>query len=88
MEIDEETRTLISELTPILNSIKWTEEEIKQSMISLREKRKLSRKEMSQFFKILYKIFLGSPRGPRFAPFIAALDKEWVIQRLKGVESS
>ncbi len=88
MEIDEESRTLILELAAILNSIKWTEEEIKQCMILLQEKKKLSRKSMSEFFKTLYMLFLGSPRGPRFAPFIVALEKDWVIQRLKGVELS
>ncbi len=50
--------------------------------MELREKAGLSRKEMNQFFQLLYQIFLGNSRGPRFAPFIAALDKEWVINKL------
>ncbi len=85
-EISEETKNIILELTHILTSIKWTEENIKQSMISLRESKNLSRKKMAEFFKILYMVFLGNSRGPRFAPFIGALDKEWVLQRLKDVE--
>ena len=86
-QIDEKMLNLVLDLTTKLASIKWTEEEIKQSMISLRENAKLSRKEMSRLFEILYNVFLGSPRGPRFAPFIAALDKEWVVARLKDVHA-
>ena len=52
-------------------------------MVTLREKSELSRKEMGQFFQILYQIFLGNTRGPRFAPFIAALDKKWVLKRFQ-----
>ncbi|MHA2005826.1 MAG: lysine--tRNA ligase [Promethearchaeota archaeon] len=68
-----------------LEKAKWTEEEIKQKMMGIREEAKLSRKEMSQFFQFLYQIFLGSTRGPRFAPFLAALDKNWVIKRFQEV---
>jgi len=78
-------RNLVVTLGTALEKTKWTEEEIKQKMINLREEAELSRKEMNQFFQILYQIFLGSTRGPRFAPFIAALDKKWVIQRLQEI---
>lgn len=87
-QIDEETRSLILNLATELDSLKWTEENIKQSMISLREKATLSRKEMTQFFKLLYQIFLGRSQGPRFAPFVASLEKEWVIARMRKVNSS
>ncbi len=85
---DEKTTSLVQYLATELASIKWTEEEIKQAMISLRENFKLSRKEIARFFEVLYQIFLGRSQGPRFAPFIAALDKEWVISRMKEVISS
>ena len=68
-----------------LEDIKWTEEEIKQKMITLREEAGISRKDMKMFFELLYRIFLGSSRGPRFAPFIASLDKKWVINKFKEV---
>ena len=87
-QIDEKEYSLVQNLATELASIKWTEEEIKRIMISLREKAALSRKEMSRFFNVLYQIFLGGSKGPRFAPFIASLDKEWVIARLKEIEAS
>ena len=68
--------------------IEWTEEKIKQSMISLRDKRNMSRKDMTRFFAVLYRIFLGSSRGPRLAPFLAVLEKDWVLERLRTVETS
>jgi lysyl-tRNA synthetase class 1 len=80
---NENIRKAVIDLAQELEGIKWTEEEIKQKMISLREKARISRKEMNQFFQLLYKIFLGSERGPRFAPFIAALDKKWVLGRFQ-----
>jgi lysyl-tRNA synthetase class 1 len=84
-QYDEKIRNLVSVLGKSFEEIKWTEEQIKEKMINLREETKLSRKEMTQFFQILYQIFLGNTRGPRFAPFIAALDKDWVMKRLQEV---
>ncbi len=85
-EVNPETKKLLFELNQALATINWTEGNIKKTMISFREKHQLSRKKMTQFFKTLYLIMLGNSRGPRFAPFIAALEKEWVINRLKEVD--
>ncbi|MFW9867282.1 MAG: lysine--tRNA ligase [Candidatus Thorarchaeota archaeon] len=86
-QYDEKILNLVTSLGDILEETKWTEEAIKQEMIVLREKSELSRKEMGRFFQILYQIFLGNTEGPRFAPFIAALDKEWVLKRLHEINS-
>ncbi|MFX0123906.1 MAG: lysine--tRNA ligase [Candidatus Hodarchaeota archaeon] len=86
-QIDENMRDLILELATEFNSLKWTEDNIKQSMVSLREKAALSRKEMIQLFQSLYQLFLGRSQGPRFAPFVASLEKDWVIARLRKVKS-
>ena len=87
-QINEKTQNLILALATEFDSLKWTEGNIKQSMISLREKAALSRKEMSQLFQSLYQLFLGRSQGPRFAPFVASLEKEWVISRLQTVKKS
>ena len=84
-QYSERIRNIVLDLGKILEKTKWTEEEIKQKMIDLREDMGLTRKEMSQFFQILYQIFLGSTKGPRFAPFIAALDKKWVIGKFQQI---
>ncbi|UCE13721.1 MAG: lysine--tRNA ligase [Candidatus Heimdallarchaeota archaeon] len=86
-QLDETMISLINNLANELTSIKWTEEEIKGCMISIRDKNQLTRKGMTQFFRTLYQIFLGRPQGPRFAPFVAALEKDWVITRLQEVNA-
>ncbi|MFX1282018.1 MAG: lysine--tRNA ligase [Promethearchaeota archaeon] len=85
-KIDKKTCNFVLDLASELALTKWTEEEIKRKMISFRGKAALSRKEMSGLFQALYQILLGSSQGPRFAPFIAALDKEWVIDRLREIQ--
>jgi len=32
---------------------------------------------------VLYTLLIGKDRGPRLAPFLASLDKEFVIKRLR-----
>ena len=86
-EIDTDTKKIVNDLIKTLESISWTEEEIRTSMMELKTKFKLSRKKMTNFFGALYLIILGTNRGPRFAPFIAALEKEWVIKRLSEINN-
>jgi lysyl-tRNA synthetase class 1 len=84
-QFDIKIRNLVNDLAIALENTKWTEEGIKKEMMALKEKAGLSRKEMNQFFQILYQIFLGNSRGPRLAPFLATLDKDWVVKRLRDV---
>ncbi len=84
-QYDIKIRNLVIDLAKALEKIKWTEDGIKKEMMALKEKAGLSRKEMNQFFQILYQTFLGKSRGPRFAPFIATLDKNWVINKLQEI---
>jgi len=86
-QIDSEMKEIINDLAATLNEISWTEEEIKNCMITVKGKFSLSRKKMTLFFGTLYQILLGTKRGPRFAPFIAALEKEWVITRLSEIDN-
>ena len=80
-------KEIINDLANTLREISWTEEEIKNCMMEVKGKFSLSRKQMTIFFGALYQILLGTKRGPRFAPFIAALEKEWVINRLSEIDT-
>jgi len=60
----------------------WTEDAIKESMVSLTKAGSLP-VETGRFFRDLYLVLLGSEKGPRAAPFLAVLEKEWVVRRLK-----
>ena len=39
--------------------------------------------DTSRFFRDLYLVLLGKERGPRAAPFLAVLEKDWVLRRLR-----
>jgi lysyl-tRNA synthetase class 1 len=41
--------------------------------------------EIEKAFSIIYMILLGSNKGPRLAPLLLALDRDWLIKRLKSV---
>lgn len=38
--------------------------------------------EVGKAFSVVYRIILGSERGPRLAPLLMALDREWLLKRL------
>ncbi len=40
--------------------------------------------ETGKAFSVLYRILIGSERGPRLAPLLLALDRDWVVKRLKS----
>jgi len=63
-------------------SARWNEDSIKESMVSLTKSGSLP-VETSRFFRDLYLVLLGSEQGPRAAPFLAVLEKDWVLRRLK-----
>lgn len=60
----------------------WTEESIKDTMVTLTKGVSLP-VPTERFFRDLYLVLLGSERGPRAAPFLAVLDRDWVVGRLK-----
>lgn len=41
---------------------------------------------VQEFFKAAYQVLIGREKGPKLLPFINALDKNFVVSRLKGVQ--
>jgi lysyl-tRNA synthetase class 1 len=39
--------------------------------------------EVSDFFAVGYRLFLDTDNGPRLGPFLAALDEQFVLERLR-----
>jgi len=60
----------------------WQEEAIKEAMVALTKGEKLP-VLTSRFFRDLYLVLLGTEKGPRAAPFLAVLDKRFVLERLR-----
>ena len=60
----------------------WNEDAIKEAMVTLTKGEKLP-VITSRFFRNLYLVLLGTERGPRAAPFLAVLHKDFVLERLR-----
>ena len=63
-------------------STEWREDAIKESMVSLTKDGRLP-VATPRFFRNLYLVLLGKEDGPRAAPFLAVLDKKFVVSRLR-----
>ena len=81
-QLDDKDRDALRTFATRVASIPWSEEAIKESMVALTKSESLPI-DTSRFFRDLYLVLLGSERGPRAAPFLAVLEKEWVLRRLK-----
>ncbi|MFP3485586.1 MAG: lysine--tRNA ligase [Vulcanisaeta sp.] len=58
----------------------WSEDSIKEAMKRVpRESKDVER----AFFEAVYLIFFGKPSGPRIAPYLAMLGKDFVMRRLE-----
>jgi lysyl-tRNA synthetase class 1 len=81
-QLEEKDREALSMYLRTATTTEWREDAIKESMISLTKGGRLPI-ETPRFFRDLYLVLLGQERGPRAAPFLAVLKKEWVLERLK-----
>jgi lysyl-tRNA synthetase class 1 len=81
-QLDDQDREALRIFASRVGSIPWTEDAIKESMVTLTKGGSLP-VDTSRFFRNLYLALLGAERGPRAAPFLAVLEKEWVLRRLK-----
>ncbi|MEB3779246.1 MAG: lysine--tRNA ligase [Desulfurococcales archaeon] len=62
---------------------RWDEDSLKEAMIRFGSN--MTASERRRFYRDFYLAILGRPEGPRAAPLLALLPKEWVINRLKSV---
>ncbi|KSW12681.1 lysine--tRNA ligase [Pyrodictium occultum] len=63
--------------------VDWSEESIKQTMVEYT--RGWSSKERREFYRYFYLVFVGRESGPRAAPLLSLLDREFVLSRLLGL---
>ena len=80
-QLDADDRSALRLYATRAAAVPWNEESIKESMVVLTKKGGLP-VETGRFFRDLYLILLGSEMGPRAAPFLAVLEKDWVLRRL------
>ncbi|MCE4629596.1 MAG: lysine--tRNA ligase [Desulfurococcales archaeon] len=59
----------------------WREDSIKEAMIEATQN--LTGKERREFYREFYRVFVGEDRGPRAAPLLSLLNKDFVVKRLR-----
>ncbi len=59
----------------------WSEDAIKEVLIEYT--REWSPAKRRKFYHAFYKLFFGKPEGPRAAPLLSLLDREFVVARLR-----
>lgn len=79
IEISNPEKLAIEDLTSIVRS-EFDERVLQNSIFNLAKKYALNPPD---FFKLLYMILLGSPRGPRLGPYIKAMGSENVARALE-----
>ena len=81
IELRPEVREAMLEVAEWLDSHKgFTVEELNNALFDIARKHGIPSKE---WFKALYNVFIGKGRGPRLASFLASLDRDFVIRRLR-----
>jgi len=81
IELRPEVREAMLEVAEWLGSHEsFTVEELNNALFDIAKKREIPSKE---WFKALYNVFIGKGRGPRLASFLASLDRDFVIRRLR-----
>ena len=80
--VDDEVAGLLRELYSRLESLdEWSEDKIKEAMVGLKKSKSAERR----MFRALYLAFFGRPYGPRIAPYLAMLNRDVVLERIKRI---
>ncbi len=81
LELEPELREAMLEVSEWLEEHEeFTVDEFNNIIFDAAKKRGIPSKK---WFKALYNLFIGKDRGPRLAPFLASLDRNFVVRRLR-----
>ncbi|ASJ10467.1 lysine--tRNA ligase [Thermococcus sp. P6] len=81
LELGEKVREAMLELAGWFeNHRNFTVEELNNVLYSIAKERGIQSRE---WFRVLYRVFIGRDRGPRLAPFLASIDRGFVVKRLR-----
>jgi lysyl-tRNA synthetase class 1 len=78
IEITMGDKAFFQKLVERMNDASWDSDTI-SGIIS--ETGKESPNGLKAAFKLIYQVFIGKPAGPRVGPFLASMDKQFVINR-------
>lgn len=83
IELNENEKVAVEELVRFLGKdTKVDEDAVQGAIFEVARKNGI---QPSQFFKVLYNILLGTPRGPRMGPYIISMGRKNVIEALERV---
>ena len=71
---------IMKHLNSKLAAIEWKSQSLHDSFYDLQEENNIPAKE---YFKVMYNILLDKDRGPRLGFFLASMEREFVLDRLK-----
>ena len=72
-------KVFLQTLVSRMNDCNWTPDEINEIITTVAKDNPIGQKGA---YKALYKILIGKTAGPRLGPFLASMDKKFVINRL------
>ena len=84
-ELDEPQRDYLGALAPALEAASWNGESVQAAIFATAADRGLP---AGRAFAALYLAFLGRPSGPRAGWLLAALDREFVLARLRDATAT
>jgi lysyl-tRNA synthetase class 1 len=80
-EADDDQRAYLEALAPALESAEWTGEALQAAIFATAKELDLP---AGRAFAVLYLAFLGRSSGPRAGWLLAALDRSFVVERLRA----
>jgi len=86
-ELNEDDVKSLSIFLELLEKMDWNEDALKETMTRMTKEEDFP-VSTKRFFRDLYLAFLGKEQGPRAAPFLSILKKDFVLKRLEEVTQS
>ncbi|MHA1379242.1 MAG: lysine--tRNA ligase [Candidatus Helarchaeota archaeon] len=81
-KITEDQKNTLLQLKELLKKDKdWEEQELQNELFNIGK----SLGKPKKFFQIIYSVLIGKKFGPRLAPFLLLLDRNWLIERIEKV---
>lgn len=78
----EAQKSVLEQTIQLLQSkIEWDEQELQNELFNIGK----SLENPKKMFETLYLVLIGRKSGPRLAPFLLLLDKNWIIERIQRV---
>ncbi|MEM0132367.1 lysine--tRNA ligase [Acidiplasma sp.] len=82
IDLSEKEKTILSEFLNSVSGIEWTSENIHNVIYDIIGRNKIPPKDG---FSLFYRVFIDRERGPRLGYFLANLDRNYVISRIKDL---